>query len=148
MTLISAISISLILVVYFLDQSGYQFPYLDFLCSSQTPDFLPTEESTKGLAPIAGTNADTNRTDVFKSSNINSNILQEQQEQPHQKVQVNATPVNNSLQQLADFVSSEYFVQSFEEEEEEDEDKENKKVSLSEEEVDSEGCVATIAVNI
>ena len=61
---------------------------------------------------------------------------------------MNATPVNNSLQQLADFASSEYFVQSFEEEEEEDEDKENKKVSLSEEEVDSEGCVATIAANI
>ena len=55
MTRISPISISLILVVYFLDQSGYQFPYLDFLCSSCTPDFLPTEKSTKGLAPIAGT---------------------------------------------------------------------------------------------
>ena len=61
---------------------------------------------------------------------------------------MNATPVNNSLQQLADFVSSEYFVQSFEEEEEEDEDKENKKVSLSEKEVDREGCVTTIAANI
>ena len=148
MTLISAISISLILVVYFLDQSGYQFPFLDFLCSSQTPYFLPTEESTKGLAPIAGTNVNINRTDIFKSSNINNNILQEQQEQPHQKVQVNATLVNNPLQQLADLVSSEYFVQSFEEEEGEDEDKENKEVSLSEEEVDREGCVVTIAANI
>ena len=43
---------------------------------------------------------------------------------------------------------SECFVQSFEEEEDEDEDKENEEVSLSEEEVDSEGCVATIAANI
>ena len=75
MTRISAISISLILVVYFLDQSGYQFPYLDFLCSSYTPDFLPTEKSTKGLAPIAGTNANVNLTDIFKSSNINNNIF-------------------------------------------------------------------------
>ena len=53
MILISAISISLILVVFFLDQSGCQFPYLDFLRSSYTPDFLPTEKSIKGLAPIA-----------------------------------------------------------------------------------------------
>ena len=61
---------------------------------------------------------------------------------------MNATLVNNPLQQLADLVSSEYFVQSFEEEEGEDEDKENKEVSLSEEEVDREGCVVTIAANI
>ena len=53
MILISAISISLILVVFFLDQSGCQFPYLDFLRSSYTPDFLPTEKSIKGLAAIA-----------------------------------------------------------------------------------------------
>ena len=49
---------------------------------------------------------------------------------------------------LTTIVSSEYFVQSFEEEEGEDEDKENKEVSLSEEEVDREGCVVTIAANI
>ena len=61
---------------------------------------------------------------------------------------MNATLVNNPLQQLADLVSSEYFVQSFEEEEGEDEDKENKEVSLSEEEGDREGCVVTIAANI
>ena len=61
---------------------------------------------------------------------------------------MNATPVNNPLQQPAVLVLSEYFVQSFEEEEDEDEDKENEEVSLSEEEVDSEGCVATIAANI
>ena len=61
---------------------------------------------------------------------------------------MNATPVNNPLQQLADLVSSVYFVQSFEEEEDEDEDKENEEVSLSEEEVGSEGVVATIAANI
>ena len=61
---------------------------------------------------------------------------------------MNATLVNNPLQQLADLVSSKYFVQSFEEEEGEDEDKENKEVSLSEEEVDREGCVVTIAANI
>ena len=53
---------------------------------------------------------------------------------------MNATPVNNPLQQLAVLVWSEYFVQSFEEEEDEDEDKENEEVSLSEE-VDSEGRV-------
>ena len=41
-----------------------------------------------------------------------------------------------------------YFVQSFEEKEDEDEDKENEEVSLSEEKVDSEGVVATIAENI
>ena len=41
-----------------------------------------------------------------------------------------------------------YFVQSFEEKEDEDEDKENEEVSLSQEEVDSEGVVATIAENI
>ena len=60
---------------------------------------------------------------------------------------MNATPVNNPLQQLAVLVSSEYLVQSFEEEEDEDEDKEDEEVSLSEE-VDSEGRVATIAANI
>ena len=49
---------------------------------------------------------------------------------------------------LTTIVSSEYFVQSFEEEEGEDEDKENKEVSLSEEEGDREGCVVTIAANI
>ena len=49
---------------------------------------------------------------------------------------------------LTTIVSSEYFVQSFEEEEGEDEDKENKEVSLSEEEGDLEGCVVTIAANI
>ena len=131
MTQISAISISLILVVYFLDQSGYQFPYLDFLCSNYRTDFLPAEKSTKGLTPIPGTNVNINRTDIFKSSNINNNILQEQQEQPLQKVQVNATPVNNPLQQLADLVSSESFVQSFEEEDE-DEDKESERLLCQE----------------
>ena len=131
MTLISAISISLIPVVYFLDQSGYQFPYLDFLCSSYTTDFLPAEKSTKELTPIPGTNVNINRTDIFKSSNINNNILQEQQEQPLQKVQVNATPVNNPLQQLAGLVSSESFVQSFEEEDE-DEHKESKRLLCQE----------------
>ena len=49
---------------------------------------------------------------------------------------------------LTTIVSSEYFVQSFEEEEGEDEDKENKEVSLSEEEGDREGGVVTIAANI
>ena len=97
MTLISAISISLIVAVYFLDQSGYQFPYLDFLCSNYTTDFLPAEKSTKGLTPIPGTNVNINRTDIFKSSNINNNILQEQQEQPLQKVKVNATPCSSQL---------------------------------------------------
>ena len=61
---------------------------------------------------------------------------------------MNATPVNNPLQQLDDLVSSKCFVQIFEEEEDEDEDKENEEVSLSEEKVDSEGCIATIAANI